>query len=78
MSLDACLEIMIFEFNNDDVFSNIILSIVRSFFGNQSKWSKPTVVITLAKFFFRILVASNLWNKPVSTNVILFANFFAP
>ena len=37
MSLDACLEIMIFEFNNDDVFSNIILSIVRSFFGNQSK-----------------------------------------
>ena len=37
MSLDDCLEIMIFEFNNDDVFSNIILSIVCSFFGNQSR-----------------------------------------
>ena len=48
---DSCLEIIIFDFNNDDVFSNIILSIFCSFFGNQSKWSKPIVVITLAKFF---------------------------
>ena len=75
---EVCFEIIIFEFNNDDVFSYIILSIVWAFFGSQSRWSSPIGVIILARFFFKIFVASNLWNKPVSINVILFKYFLAP
>ena len=49
-----------FEFKRFDVFSKIILSIVLSFSGSQSKWSFDIEVTILARLFFKIFVASNL------------------
>ena len=77
ISFELCFETTILEFIKEEVFSNIIWSIVCLFFGSQSKWSKPIAVIMLAKFDLIMEHASALWNKPLSRRLILFLNFLA-
>ena len=72
-----CLDTIILEFKREDVFSNTIFSIVCWSFGNQSRWSLLIEQTILAKLFFRIFVASNLWNKPASIRFILFGYWAA-
>ena len=71
ISLVLCFATIIFDFKRLEVFSKMIFSIFCSFSGNQSKWSRPIEVTTLARLFFNILVASNLKNNPLSIKLIL-------
>ena len=73
VSIELCLDTIIFEFKSDDVFSNTIFSIDCWSFGNQSRWSLLIEHTILAKLLLSIFVLILFANKIILSKVIIFS-----